>query len=50
MAPLRAERMRLRHASGEDSQWLRAMLDRISHGLGAPIRLEPDGMLTVFSP
>jgi poly-gamma-glutamate capsule biosynthesis protein CapA/YwtB (metallophosphatase superfamily) len=49
MAPLRAERMRLRHPSDEDSAWLRATLHRISRGHGVPIGLEPDGMLT-FSP
>jgi poly-gamma-glutamate synthesis protein (capsule biosynthesis protein) len=45
MAPLQARQMRLRHASPEDSAWLREVLGRISRGFGARFGLEPHGML-----
>ncbi|MET9021911.1 CapA family protein [Actinopolymorpha sp. NPDC004070] len=45
MAPLQARQMRLWHASGEDSRWLRSTLDRVSRRFGSRIDLEPDGML-----
>ncbi|MFF4698960.1 CapA family protein [Streptomyces chattanoogensis] len=32
IVPLQARRMRLRHASSEDSQWLRGLFDRMSSG------------------
>ncbi|MBB2911064.1 poly-gamma-glutamate synthesis protein (capsule biosynthesis protein) [Streptosporangium becharense] len=47
MVPLQAHRMRLRHASQEDSHWLRGLLDRIGGGFGARVGLEPDGVLTL---
>jgi poly-gamma-glutamate synthesis protein (capsule biosynthesis protein) len=47
MAPMQARRMRLQHAPAEDRQWLTAVLDRISHGLGSRIELRPDGMLAL---
>ncbi|MGW5361147.1 CapA family protein [Actinopolymorpha pittospori] len=47
MAPLQARQMRLQHASGEDSRWLCAILDRVSSRFGSRIDLEPDGMLVL---
>jgi len=47
MAPMHAEKMRLRHAPAADRQWLTAILDRISHGFGTRIDLRPDGMLAL---
>jgi poly-gamma-glutamate synthesis protein (capsule biosynthesis protein) len=47
MAPMQASKMRLRHASDADRQWLTAVLDRISQGFGSRIDLQPDGMLTL---
>ncbi len=47
MAPMRAVRMRLRHAPDEDREWLRATLDRVSWtAFGVRVALEPDGMLS----
>ncbi|MEV8593360.1 CapA family protein [Streptomyces sp. NPDC052013] len=43
MVPLRARRMTLERAPEEDSRWLRATLERISHGV--QVALEPDGTL-----
>lgn len=45
MAPMRARRMRLRHASAADCEHLRRTLDRISRPLGSRIELATDGML-----
>ncbi|GAA0825773.1 CapA family protein [Streptosporangium amethystogenes subsp. fukuiense] len=47
MVPMRARRMRLRHASAEDSEWLRAVLDRVGRDLGSRVDLEPDGALAL---
>ncbi|UGY92295.1 CapA family protein [Streptomyces gobiensis] len=47
MVPMRARRMRLEHASGKDSEWLRATLDRFSRGFGARVGRQPDGTLTL---
>jgi poly-gamma-glutamate capsule biosynthesis protein CapA/YwtB (metallophosphatase superfamily) len=47
MAPMQARQMRLRHASSEDSQWLRAVLNHVSHDFGVRVDPEPDGMLAV---
>ncbi|SFH68057.1 poly-gamma-glutamate synthesis protein (capsule biosynthesis protein) [Actinopolymorpha cephalotaxi] len=47
MAPLQARQMRLRRASGEDSRWLRSMLERVSRCFGSRIDLAPDGMLVL---
>ncbi|MEV7804433.1 CapA family protein [Microbispora sp. NPDC088329] len=47
MAPMRAVRMRLRHARGEDLEWLRATLDRISREFGARIGPAPGGTLVL---
>lgn len=43
VTPLQARRMRLRHASYEDSRWLRALLDRIGHGFRASADSDPAG-------
>jgi poly-gamma-glutamate capsule biosynthesis protein CapA/YwtB (metallophosphatase superfamily) len=45
MAAMQAVRMRLRHASGEDREWLRATLDRVSRGFGVRVTVDSDGML-----
>ncbi|MFE7899398.1 CapA family protein [Streptomyces sp. NPDC057424] len=45
MVPFQARRMRLEPASGEDRAWLRAVLDRISGGVG--VRQAADGSLLV---
>ena len=50
MVPMQARKMRLRHASTPDSQWLAAMLERISHRFGSQIRHQPDGALTLHPP
>jgi poly-gamma-glutamate synthesis protein (capsule biosynthesis protein) len=47
MVPLQARRMRLTHASGDDAQWLRSTLDRISRPFGVRVDLAPDGTLAV---
>ncbi|WP_030543328.1 CapA family protein [Streptomyces albus] len=47
MVPLQARRMTLRHASREDSAWLRTVLDRASRDLGTRLDQEPDGALTL---
>ncbi|GAA4890036.1 CapA family protein [Streptomyces coeruleoprunus] len=47
MAPVRARRMRLGHASDEERSWLRSTLDRVSRGFGVRVALDPGtGMLT----
>ncbi|MER6826479.1 CapA family protein [Streptosporangium sp. NPDC000563] len=47
MVPLRARRMRLQHASEEDSEWLRRVLDRVGRNFGSRVDLEPDGALVL---
>jgi poly-gamma-glutamate synthesis protein (capsule biosynthesis protein) len=47
IAAMQARKMRLHHADSADSQWLRAVLDRISRPFGTRIDLQPDGMLTI---
>ncbi|MCK8433147.1 CapA family protein [Streptomyces sp. D2-8] len=48
MVPFQARRMRLEPASGQDRAWLRAVLDRISGGVG--VRQAADGSLVVPAP
>ncbi|UYQ66190.1 CapA family protein [Streptomyces peucetius] len=43
ITPLQARRMRLRHASWEDSHWLRALFDRIGHGFHPGADSAPEG-------
>ncbi|REK90536.1 CapA family protein [Streptomyces inhibens] len=47
ITPLQARRMRLRHASTEDTRWLRALLDRIGHGFRSCAEPEPAGTITL---
>jgi poly-gamma-glutamate synthesis protein (capsule biosynthesis protein) len=47
MAPMQARKMRLNQAPAADGQWLREVLDRISHGFGSRIDLRPDGILAL---
>ncbi|MGW1800072.1 CapA family protein [Streptomyces sp. NPDC001984] len=47
MVTLQARRMRLEHASPQDTEWLRAVLDRHSRGFGTRIEGGPDGTLTL---
>ncbi|GKQ35929.1 CapA family protein [Streptomyces sp. A012304] len=49
MVPFRARRMRLEHASPEDTEWLRATLDRVSRAHGGRIDRGPGGTLTLRS-
>jgi poly-gamma-glutamate synthesis protein (capsule biosynthesis protein) len=49
MAPLQARQMRLHHASSEDAEHLRSVLDRISRDFGSRIARNPDGMLQLRS-
>jgi poly-gamma-glutamate capsule biosynthesis protein CapA/YwtB (metallophosphatase superfamily) len=47
MAPLRARRMRLGHASVEETRWLSAVLDEVSREHGARVEVSDDGMLVL---
>lgn len=47
MIPMQVQKMRLHRASHTDAQWLQETLERTSHGFGACIGLEPDGVLTL---
>lgn len=47
MVPFQTRRMRLEHASAEDTAWLRDVLDRISRDFATRVDREPDGTLTV---
>jgi hypothetical protein len=47
MAPMQARHLRFRHASSEDSEWLRAVLDQVGRGFGSRVDFEPDGMLAL---
>ncbi|MEU8193627.1 CapA family protein [Microbispora amethystogenes] len=47
MAPMRAVRMRLRHAGDEDREWLRGALDRIGRRFGARTGPAPGGTLVL---
>ncbi|MFJ3335896.1 CapA family protein [Streptomyces sp. NPDC086766] len=49
MVPLQARRMRLEHASAEDTAWLRSVLDRCGRDLGTRVGLGDDGTLTLGS-
>ncbi|MFF2202597.1 CapA family protein [Streptomyces sp. NPDC058145] len=46
MVPLRARRMRLEHASAEDTAWLSTVLDRCARDLGTRVERSDDGTLT----
>jgi poly-gamma-glutamate capsule biosynthesis protein CapA/YwtB (metallophosphatase superfamily) len=45
MVPMRARKMRLRHASAADGRWLAATLNRISRQFGSRIDHQADGTL-----
>jgi poly-gamma-glutamate capsule biosynthesis protein CapA/YwtB (metallophosphatase superfamily) len=45
IAPMRARRMRLEHASHADVDWLQQTLDRISQPFGVRVEHRPDGTL-----
>ncbi|MEU0004810.1 CapA family protein [Streptomyces sp. NPDC006314] len=47
MVPLRARRLRLEHASAEDTAWLRTVLDRYARDLGTRVEHGDGGTLTV---
>jgi poly-gamma-glutamate capsule biosynthesis protein CapA/YwtB (metallophosphatase superfamily) len=47
MVPMQARRMRLQHASKEDTKWLGEVLDRVSRDHGARVGVGPGGPLTV---
>ncbi|QGV80263.1 CapA family protein [Streptomyces ficellus] len=49
IVPMQARRMRLRHASRADAEWLRATLDRVSRGFGVRVALDAAGGLVVDS-
>jgi poly-gamma-glutamate capsule biosynthesis protein CapA/YwtB (metallophosphatase superfamily) len=50
MVPMQARKMRLRHASTADTQWMQAMLERISRPFGSRISHQPDGALILQPP
>jgi poly-gamma-glutamate synthesis protein (capsule biosynthesis protein) len=50
MVPMRARKMRLRHASAADSKWLAATLTRASREFGSRIVHQPDGTLLFHTP
>lgn len=50
MVPMQASKMRLRHASSADSEWLRTVLEAISSGFGCQVSRMPDGVLVVRPP
>ena len=49
MTPMRARRMRLDHASYQDSEWLRSTLEHISRRFETPVNLDTDANLTVHA-
>lgn len=48
MVPMRARKMRLRHTSAADSEWLAATLSRIGRQFGSWIEHQPDGTLLLY--
>jgi len=50
MVPMQARKMRLRHASAGDTEWLRRVLETISAGFGSGIDRQPDGALILRGP
>jgi poly-gamma-glutamate capsule biosynthesis protein CapA/YwtB (metallophosphatase superfamily) len=47
MVPMQTSRMRLRHASAGDSEWLRSVLETISSPFGSRVSRQPDGRLAI---
>ena len=50
VVPLQARKMRLCHPSTADTEWVRMVLERISHGFGSRISPQPDGTLILRPP
>jgi hypothetical protein len=50
MVPMQARKMRLCHANTADSEWMRRVLEWISHGFGSRISCQPDGALILRPP
>ena len=50
MVPMRARKMRLRHASAADGRWLATTLTQVSREFGARIEHQPDGTLLLHAP
>ncbi|HEY6275687.1 MAG TPA: CapA family protein [Streptosporangiaceae bacterium] len=50
MVPMQATKMRLCHAASADSEWMRAVLERISHRFRSRISHQPDGALILQPP
>ena len=44
---MQASKMRLRHASTGDREWLRTVLQTISSPFGSRVSRQPDGMLAI---
>jgi poly-gamma-glutamate synthesis protein (capsule biosynthesis protein) len=42
LVPFRSRRLRLEHATGEETRWLATVLDRACHSLGTPVQLVDD--------
>jgi poly-gamma-glutamate synthesis protein (capsule biosynthesis protein) len=47
MAPMRAQKMRIRHADRADTAWLRDTIHRVSHSFTTRVEVDSDGMLAV---
>jgi poly-gamma-glutamate capsule biosynthesis protein CapA/YwtB (metallophosphatase superfamily) len=47
MVPMQASKMRLRHASTGDSEWLRTLLETISSRFGSRVSRQSDGELAI---
>ena len=50
MVPMRARKMRLRHASAADGGWLGTTLTQVSREFGSRIEHQPDGTLLLHGP
>jgi poly-gamma-glutamate synthesis protein (capsule biosynthesis protein) len=49
MVPMQVSKMRLRHASAPDGEWLRKVLETVSSDFGCQVSRMPDGVLLVRS-
>jgi poly-gamma-glutamate synthesis protein (capsule biosynthesis protein) len=47
MVPMQASKMRLRHASTEDSEWLRSLIETVSSRFGSRVSRQPYGVLAI---
>jgi poly-gamma-glutamate capsule biosynthesis protein CapA/YwtB (metallophosphatase superfamily) len=50
MVPMQVRQMRLRHASSEDAEQVRVLLNGISHRFGSQVRLADGGVLELVRP